>query len=458
MLKKFMLFEIIVLLGWGAGFPDGEARAESASRYTDRIPGLKEQDDLPIGPRPLLETGQGYTLEGPYELEFELPTGMVVSPGLIFFGNLDTGLQVTDNGVADSTSEWITTLDLFLNLTLSGTERILIGVSPLERPGGPKTRYQFQPNSGFINETGNFRLTSAFFEGELTEIFPKLDWEGRLPLDYEISFGRQAVVIQDGIMINDTLDSVALTRSTLLIPGANFARIGGFVALNNVHRSNNFDDGESELYGIFSSADLLHSTVNLDLIYIDSTDALGDQINVGASLIRAFTILGRSVDTTIHFATSLTPDDETAQATDGALLYSSFSWAPEKTSDIIYVNSFAAFDSYAPAARGSGGPLGITGLLFAGNGLAGAPISNRADHAYGGSLGYQKFFSLRRNLILEVGGKVDNSRGGIKRGGAAVRYSQAIGQHVFFEIGGFVVEQESADVAFGVRTKISVAF
>jgi len=70
------------------------------------------------------------------------------------------------------------------------------------------------------------------------------------------------------------------------------------------------------------------------------------------------------------------------------------------------------------------------------------------------------FFSpaLRRNLILEIGGKVDDNTGGTDRFGVAVRYSQAVGRHVFFELGGFAVSQESIDEAFGVRTKINVAF
>ncbi len=465
--RHLIIAGIIALLGCGVGFANGAAAAdpetgsvnadESSSRYSDEIPGLKEQEDLPKGPRPLFEWGQDYVLEGPYEYEFELPTGMVVSPGLVMFGNLNTGIEVTDDGVADTDVAWVTTLDLFMNLTLSGTERILVGLSPLKRESGAKTRYQFEPDAGFENEN-NLRLSTAFFEGELSEMFPKLDFEGRLPLDYEISFGRQGVVIQDGVLINDSMDSVALTRSTVLLPGTNFARIGGLVALNNVHRSNNVDDDEGELYGIFSSADLHHSTVNLDMIYVDSSRAIGDQVNIGASLIRPFIILERSVDTTIHLAHSYTPDEETAQATDGTLLYSSFSWAPKRTSDIMYVNAFAAIDSYAPAARGSAGPLGVTGLLFAGNGLAGAPISNRADHAYGGALGYQKFFSLRSNLVLEVGGKVDNSPGGLNRFGAGVRYSQALGERTFFEVGGFAVDQDSIDSAFGLRTKLNVIF
>jgi hypothetical protein len=470
MLRKLTIIGIIALFSGGMAYSnwaqaaEKDAKpekklAESSSRFSDKVPGLKEQDDLPKGPRPLFELGQGYLEEGPYDYEFELPWGMVVSPGLVFFGNFNTGLEVTDNGVADATAELVTTLNLFANLTLSGTERILVGVSPLQRENGPKSRYQFQPDSDWKGEA-NLRLTTAFFEGELSEMFPKLDMDGRLPLDYNISVGRQGLRIQDGIMIQDTMDSIAVTRSTLPLPGTNFARFTGFMAWNNVHRTNNKDDADGELYGLSASVEVAHAMIDLNMAYVDSSDAIGDQFNIGASMVRPYILFEHSVDTTTHIAFSHTPDAETVHATDGALLYTSLSWAPKRTVDIMYVNAFAAFDQYAPAARQTAGPLGITGLLFAGNGLAGAAIGNRANDAYGGAIGYQMFFSpaLRRNLIFELGGKKDDSEGGIDRVGGAVRYSQAVGRRTFFEIGGFVVGQESIDDAYGIRTKLSFIF
>jgi len=462
-----MIIGLIALFTNGVGYSNQaiaaekakEQLAESSSRYSDKITGLKEQDDLPKGPRPLIEFGQGYLEEGPYKYEFELPTGMVVSPGLVFFGNFNTGFEVTDNGVADTTAELVTTLNLFANLTLSGTERILVGVSPLQRENGPKSRYQFQPNSQWEGEA-NLRLTTAFFEGELSEMFPHLDIDGRLPLDYEISFGRQGLRIQDGVLINDTMDSVALTRSTIPLPGTNFGRISGLVAWNNVHRSNNKDDAEGELYGLFSSIEVNHAIYELNMTYVDSSPEIGDQFNIGLNMVKPFIVFEHEIDSTTHLAYSHTPDAETAHATDGALFYTSLSWAPKGTVDIMYVNAFAGIDQYAPAARQAGGPLGLAGLLFAGNGLAGPAIGNKANDAYGGAIGYQMFFSpaLRRNLIFELGGKKDGSEGGIDRVGGAVRYSQAIGRRTFFEIGGFLVGQESIDDAYGIRTKLSVIF
>ena len=474
MLRNLIVSGAIALVGCGVGFSSGAAAgdnetaeekpgyadaSESSSRYSDKVLGLKGIEDLPERPTPLFELWQGYVEGGPYDFEFVLPTGMVVSPGLVLFGNLNNGLEITDDGVNDTSSAWVTSLNLFLNLTLSGTERVLLGVSPLTRESGATSQYTFEPTSSWQNES-NARLSTAFFEGELSEMFPKIDYEGRLPLDYEIAFGRQPVIAQGGILINDTMDSVALTRSTIPFPGTNFARIGGLVAWNNVQRSNNIDDSEGELYAIFSAVEVEHSTVELDMTYINSTDAIGDQFNIGASFIHAFIILEHAVDTTFRVAHSLAPDDQTASATNGTLLYLSQSWAPKRTDNIVYLNTFVGFEDYAPAARSGGGPLGIAGLSFAGNGLAGGAINNRANEAYGGALGYQMFFSpaLRRNLILEVGGKVEEAPGGTDRLSAAVRYSQAVGRQTFFEVGGFVVKQESINEAFGLRTKLSFIF
>ncbi len=158
MLRNLTTIGITALIGCGVGMSSGTVAAdeesgntgasESSARYSDKVLGLKELKDLPERPTPLFELWQGYVEGGAYEFEFELPTGMVVSPGLVLFGNLDTGLEITDNGVADTSSAWVTRLNLFLNLTLSGTERILLGVSPLTRENGIQSQYNFEPTSG----------------------------------------------------------------------------------------------------------------------------------------------------------------------------------------------------------------------------------------------------------------------------------------------------------------------
>ena len=282
MLRKSIVIGIAALIGSGMGFSSGAMAAEekpgeakpseSSSRYSDKVLGLKEQGDLPLRPEPLFELWQDYVNQGPYGYEFELPTGMVVSPGLLLFGNINTGLEITDNGVDDTTTEWITTANIFLNLTLSGTERIFVGFSPLKGKSTAKTRYTFEPTSEWHNES-SARMTTLFFEGELSEMFPKLDMGGFLPMDWEIAFGRQAVLSQAGVLINDSMDSLALTRSTIPYPGTNFARLGGLVAVNGVHRKSGQDDIHADLFALFSEAQFHHSTAELDLVYVESDNA-----------------------------------------------------------------------------------------------------------------------------------------------------------------------------------------
>ncbi len=63
-------------------------------------------------------------------------------------------------------------MDLFGNLQLNGTERFLIGLSPLHQRGS-FSRYVFEPESeeGWVDET-NTRVTTFFFEVELSELNP----------------------------------------------------------------------------------------------------------------------------------------------------------------------------------------------------------------------------------------------------------------------------------------------
>jgi hypothetical protein len=467
MLKKLIVIGIIAAMGMIFGMSN-PASAQDKSlvdrdplRYSDEVKGLKP---VPDRPKPLIEWGQGYLKEGAYCCEFELPTGMVISPNLLVFGNLRTGPQAIDNGADPTTSQWVNTFDIFANLKLTGTERILVGFSPLTAKSGNKTKYIFQPTDGFDNEL-NTRLSTLFFEGELSEMFPKLDLVGRTALDWEIAVGRQPVLVHDGLLIQDTMDSFALTRSTIPPPGTQFARIGGIFGWNGVHRSNNQDDNEAYLYGLLSSVDVGHHTFDLDMAFVDSVAARGDQFNIALGATQRIILFNTHFDTTFRIAGSVATDNETAQADDGVVLFSSIAWAPKTTDpwdNIAYFNLFWAIDTYTSVSRTSGGPLGLTGLLFAGNGLgAFTPISNQADKSFGGSLGYQIFFSpaLRRNLILEIGGRKDDSPGGFDAFGGGAKISQAIGKHAFISLDLFGVHQSGArDTRYGLRSELNIIF
>jgi hypothetical protein len=431
------------------------------SRYSDEVTGMTVED-VPKRPKPILELFQGYQRPGRLGYEARLPGGMILAPNLTIGVVYRNGIQAIDNGVDAARLEWVNALAIFSTLTINQTERLVAGISPLTE-NGQKTKYTFRPEGeeGWSDDHYNARVTVLFFEGDLSEMFPKMDWKGRRALDFGIAVGRQGVVIQDGFLIADIMDSVAITRNTVPFGRASNARYTFLYGWDGIHRGNNAEDDQAQLFGLFTTTDVAHSKIDFDMAFVDSTNERGDQVNIALSTFHPTVLFGTYLNTTFRVATSVAVDEETAQVTEGTLLYSSISGAPKGTHDIVYFDAFWAIDNYAPASRTMGGPLGRVGLLFSGNGLAaGSPISNRANDSYGGAFGYQKFFSSthRRNLILEMGGRVDDSPTGFNAFGITARLTQAIRRHTFVSVDVFAVRQEARDNSYGLRSELTFKF
>ena len=106
---------------------------ESSSRLSDVAIGL-QLADVPARPQPLLELGTPFLHPGGIGEGFVLPTGAVWQPSFLVFGTLRSSLLKLDRG-ADP-FEFANRLDLFGNLQLTGTERILVGLRPLDKEVG----------------------------------------------------------------------------------------------------------------------------------------------------------------------------------------------------------------------------------------------------------------------------------------------------------------------------------
>jgi hypothetical protein len=201
----------------------------SPSRYSEE-PLAMRTDLVPERPKPALELLQDYQREGRLGYEAQLPTGMVISPFFALYGTYRTGIQVNDkNGPDQGLVEWVHKIDALANLTLSGTERILIGTSN-------KARKIYQPEDDTANQL-DVDITTAFFEFDLTEVLAKLDWEGTKPLDYGVTVGRQRVFIDDGFLIDDSMESIVVTQNTIHIPGTSYARVAALYAWDDIDRS-----------------------------------------------------------------------------------------------------------------------------------------------------------------------------------------------------------------------------
>jgi hypothetical protein len=443
---------------------------------SDEVIGIQPTPDRP---ELIFEWGEGFLKPGFLDQGIELRTGAVWRPSIWVFGGYRANFARRSEPGGPRFFEFAHRLDLFAQLNLSGTERIVVGMRPLDeeifnpagmgRLGREFNGYDFQ-NGDWI-DGWNADFQTAFFEGDFGEIFPNLDYWDSKQLDFGFSAGRMAILAQQGLLINeDLIDAVTVTRNTISGRGNLNLRITGVYAFNNVTRNDTafraiYDD-ESRLYALLTESDFASSTVNADIVYVATdNDAIGDVVVWGVSAIQRVHGHHHHYNTSFHFLGSHPTGDETATAGQGELLVARTSWTPHHGLDSIYVNAFWGIDEFTSAARGPlmGGPLGgSVGILFAATGLGryGPAISNNVANSYGGAIGYQlQFDGTRKQVIVELGVRDDTDSGsgtGAIAGG--IRYRQAIGQHLIWQLDGFVGSRESVGLSDGLRAEIQVKF
>ncbi len=451
------------------GAPTGDG--EDGSRYPDE-PQPLQIETFPSRPAPLLELGAPFLDTGTLDSGFTLPTGAVWQPSLLVYGTYRTAVQTFHDGASDTTfTEWANRLDLFANLQLSGTERILVGMRPLDR-GTRFSGYYFNPDSADIDEGWhgelNAEITTLFFEGDFGEIFPSIDPDDSQPLDFGFSVGRQPLFYQEGMLINDTIDAVGITKNNIFPAGFSNLQLTFIYGWANINRDDNDRKTNQHLFGFFTEADFKDSTFNLDMVYVydgDGANGHGGGVNQssfhwGASAVQRIGY----VNTSFRALGSYTADEDSPAASEGHLLFGEVSWVPFHTHDNMYINGFVGFDEYSSAARAedTGGPLGRTGILFAAVGIGryGAPLGNRADDSYGGAIGYQKFFGTfkRTQLVVEAGFRDGLSDDEPFAAALGASFQQALGQRTVFRVDTFIAGGEERGPSYGLRGEILVQF
>ena len=469
-----------------------QEEGESESRYSDEPIPL---EDLPDRPKPLLELGEPFLGTGVLDQGIRLPTGAVWQPAFLAFGNVRTAAQGTSlsgNQLVEAAARF----DLFGNLYLTQTERVLIGFRPLDE-GGQFTRVTLASNfedplldaalddEGFQDEL-NFGVRTLFFEGDFAELFPKLDWDDSEGLDYGIALGRQPLSFQNGMLIaEDAIDALGLTRANLRFSDLVNVRVTGLFAWGDINRPagvfGNLGDKNALLFGVFTETDTRVRTVEIDAVFVtsDERDRVfgttgGSGIYLGLGSIRR---IGH-YSNTFRVVASIPAGEETFFNRQGVLIHEQLGWTPHHTYNWVYVNLYAGLGEFRSAARGpsNGGPLAASGLLYGSPGIGRYvnALGNRADNTIGGSVGYQMFFDhTRKQLILEAGGRFTYSKddtaiflGGIPvrdAAAAALRYQMAIGQRSVVTLGGFGsfsfdpdIPEDEEPLHFGARLELAV--
>ena len=435
------------------------ADAAQTSALSDEPIPLLSESELPSRTPPLIEIGPSFLGTGNIDAGIELPTGAVWQPALWVFGNVRSGVNFYE--AQDETNvEWVTSADLFFNLRLSGTERVLLGFQPLDSDGEFTLR-RFRPSSEEGWESAlNLDIQTLFFEGEIGEIFPDLDPTDQGIFDVGFAVGRQPVEFQDGMMLSDSVDSVGLTWDTIVGDGLVDTRVTVLYGWGDIHRSDNRHHSDTALAGLYIESDLRESTVSIDgTLVTGPSSGDGDGLNLGIGAVQRIGL----INTTFRVNSSLALEGESDVVRDGTLFFTELSLTPAYSDNVAYLNAFYTIDHFTAAARspGTGGPLGRTGLLFAGADFGGYPsaLNNRSDRAFGGVLGYQFFFDgPARQLVLELGGRsrTDTSVGAAIAIGA--RYQQALSERALFEVQGFTAARKQTEDNFGLRAEVRIQF
>lgn len=474
--RRLLLLSLLlcaVSLFAGDGKNEGIVRAEDPDGESEfRIPDeqFPLNPNIPNRPKPIIEWGDKLLGQGPIQKGFRIPTGAVWQPTFWAFGAMRSAVQTFDNGTT-STTEWANRLNLFGNLRLTGTERLVVGLRPLDEKGR-FSGYQFDDDGDDV-WAGNAEVRTLFFEGDLAEVFPRWGRNGNQPKQLGFSVGRQPLFIQEGIMINDNIDSVGLTRNNIPVPGTSNFRSTFLFGWGEVGRDNNIEDNSAKIYGWFNQADIYRQTVDFDIAYVDADETYGSGFFVGLSNYQPIGRYNTAVRVNASFAdgdvVGTDPSAPTANpaTNDGVLIFTEVSWSPKGRQDIIYANTFWGIDEYTSASRGptNGGPVGRLGLLFASVGLGkyGAPLGNRVQNAAGFALGYQYFWGTRRQLIFELGGRAETKATNAEAGKATdlalgTRFQQALGQHFILQFDAFGSYVDNGGNKFGGRCEVIYKF
>jgi hypothetical protein len=407
---------------------------------------------------PLFEAFAPFLSTGDIKPGFEIPTGAIWQPGLLVWGDFRSALQQNDNGNV-TTEEWSNRLNLFAQLKLTGTERVLMSVRPLDE-GGRFSGYRFKPDTNDNSiDASNDDIRTLFFEGDFGEVFPNLDPDDSRRLDLGFAIGRQPLFKQEGILVNDTVDAIGIVRNSGRSFGASNVRVAALYSWNEVNRNDRLEDSKAELYGLFSELDFSCCTVNVDLILVDSELPTGGGSFIGVSSVQRF----GHINTSFRLFNSTAEEADNAAVSSGSLFFFELSTTPPKTDNNYYLNGFVGIDQYSPAALdfGVGGPLARTGILFAGVGLGsyGSPLDNNSTDVFGSSLGYQMFFSGgRQQLIAEIAFRKETK--GLKTfsEAAGLRYQQASGLHTIYILDGFVSNHDVNGSGSGMRAEVRFKF
>ena len=409
--------------------------------------------------RPLLELGQPW-----YQLG-QLSPGKSflgkhnnVNPQLIVFGDHRTAYASnTVNG--DNTSQIAWELNTFWSLFVTGTERIVWGVSPFDNGGG-NTRWLLDDDR--FEFEGDFDFDFGYLEGDLGAITGGFIGE-TLPFDLPFAAGLTPIFIQNGIWINDALEGIFFTapaRNSPLLNISNFDITFAYVYDQIDSDAFEGDNSAAKAYAAFAFIEALNGYFEIDYAFLeDRSDRDRSYHNIGLAFTRRF---GRFISHSSRVIANTGQDvafgDQTA---DGVLLLSENSLITRNPYTVIpYFNFFAGFDT--PQSFAGDQELVNTGILFESDGLTGYPtLDARAQDTFGYAVGLNLLAQdFSQQLILETAAVFRNDDSDLAgdQYGVGMRYQLPLSNSWIFRTDAMYGFFRGDDDDFGTRVELRKKF
>ena len=391
------------------------------------------KQDAPT-PRPALELGRPIYTDGPFQEGIDVIGGKnLLFPGLSIFGDWQTAVEYNDNG-ADERGHIATTLNLNVNLQLTGTERIFMFVRPLEKDG-QVTRYEFfGDDEDGSDENLNGNIDALFFEGDVGSIMTGLTDEEQ-HYDLPIAFGFVPLLFQNGIWVDETVIGGAAGIIAQNDPGLGISNMDltFFYAGDNVENPNIVDQlgvREEHNLNVFGMAGFVEANEGYwEFGYGALRGENGNEDEDFDSLTVAFSKrYGGWLSNSVRGIWSYGQDrvGNAAQTVDGFALLVENSLITHLPSTLVpYGNFFIGFDKPAPLIDQTG-LLKNTGITFDSDGLQGFPkLDDSANDTFGGAIGVQYLFNLDQQIVVEAA--TNQAIGGLDANRNAINDQYAVG-------------------------------
>ncbi|HEV2047081.1 MAG TPA: hypothetical protein VGQ95_10845 [Chthoniobacterales bacterium] len=202
--------------------------------------------------RPLIEAGRELYGPGTFQPGINLlGEKNLVFPQLLMYGDERTAIAYNDNGAIEK-GLIVTRLNLDIDLKITGTERIHLFITPLNR-AALFTRVEFAGDKQHSGVEIDFEPVALFFEGDLARLFAGFSNQEN-KLDLPFTFGLIPLLFQNGVWLNDAFTGFAITIPARNSPALDIsnADITFFAAFDQVTTGAIANDHSADVFGIAS--------------------------------------------------------------------------------------------------------------------------------------------------------------------------------------------------------------